>query len=445
MNRRALPAAITAAVFVAAIGAPQAVSADNPEPEDSLDQHQTVQLIDDRVTNVTLADLITDPRRIHSEVLSGIAADPELLGARGELLLDLRSQLEEAVLQRDWALREQQLRSETVRQATTDLRAGRSDLASARADEEAKQARLHVMSIDAFVTNSDRPDLASLLASTTGNAPSRANELLRLDTLVQAAKEELVTQRDAASAHRERQQRLVDEAIDRLDREQGLLTVAEETSVDAEATIAAVEPRIGPAERRLERELLLRTLPGTDNLQIVAVNAYFNASQIAHQRWPNCRIAWHQLAGVGRVESFHGNFGSSTVDSGGQISPHILGPQLNGDPWLAIPDTDQGELDGDLEWDRAVGPMQFIPTSWAIFAGDGNGDGRKDPHNLYDATVAAADHLCGSGLEDPNRFRQALLGYNRSVKYGHDVMDFAERYRERADIEDPWVSELLES
>jgi membrane-bound lytic murein transglycosylase B len=111
---------------------------------------------------------------------------------------------------------------------------------------------------------------------------------------------------------------------------------------------------------------------------------------------------------------------------------------LNGDPWLAIPDTDQGELDDDTEWDRAVGPMQFIPTSWAIFAADGDSDGQQDPHNLYDAALAAADHLCGVGLDSGDRFRQALLGYNRSSQYGSDVIRFAASYSAGNDIANPW-------
>ncbi len=438
MNSRAFLAAVIAA---AALGAPGAVSADARAPERPQESQAVVQLVDHRATGMTLGDLITNPRRIHAEVLDGIAADPALLGARGELLLELRTQLEQSQLQRDWALGEQELRTQTIRQATNDLRERRAELADAEADEAAKRDRLQSMSVDAFVHNSDQPDLGSLLESNTENAPSRATELLRIDTLIQSAEQELVDQRDAAIAHRQTQQRHLDDAIARVEREQGLFDRAVATADEAEQTIASVEPRIGPAERRLERDLLLRTLPGTDNLQIVAVNAYFNASLIAHQQWPSCRISWNQLAGVGRVESFHGNFGASRVDAAGQTSPHILGPQLNGDPWLAIPDTDQGELDGDIEWDRAVGPMQFIPTSWSLFAGDGNGDGREDPHNLYDATVAAADHLCGSGLEDPDRFRRALLGYNRSVSYGHDVMDFADRYRQQATIQDPWVEE----
>ena len=38
-------------------------------------------------------------------------------------------------------------------------------------------------------------------------------------------------------------------------------------------------------------------------------------------------------------------------------------------------DTDGGELDKDTVYDRAVGPMQFIPSTWAVVKVDADGDG----------------------------------------------------------------------
>ena len=47
------------------------------------------------------------------------------------------------------------------------------------------------------------------------------------------------------------------------------------------------------------------------------------------------------------------------MTSEGSIRPEILGPVLDGRRFALIPDTDGGAFDGDLEYDRAVGPMQF--------------------------------------------------------------------------------------
>lgn len=54
----------------------------------------------------------------------------------------------------------------------------------------------------------------------------------------------------------------------------------------------------------------------------------------------------------------------------------------------------------------------------------------NDPHNIYDAAMAAANHLCGSHsqLGSGGNYQAALLGYNRSVSYGLMVMGFADGY-----------------
>jgi membrane-bound lytic murein transglycosylase B len=72
------------------------------------------------------------------------------------------------------------------------------------------------------------------------------------------------------------------------------------------------------------------------------------------------------LAGIGRIESHHGrHLGSATRFSpSGDVTPTILGPALNGARTIGtIHDSDGGCLDGDPVWDRAVGPMQFIPST----------------------------------------------------------------------------------
>ena len=95
-----------------------------------------------------------------------------------------------------------------------------------------------------------------------------------------------------------------------------------------------------------------------------------------------------------------------------------------------IRDTDGGALDGDTAFDRAVGPMQFIPGTWKTFAKDGNNDGVASPHNVFDAAVAAGNYLCAGGgdLSQPAAQRAALLRYNRSDAYGALVLRWAAAY-----------------
>ena len=138
-------------------------------------------------------------------------------------------------------------------------------------------------------------------------------------------------------------------------------------------------------------------------------------------------LPWTVMAGISKVESNHGRFGGAVVASDGTIRPPIIGIPLNGTNGTArIRDTDDGRWDGDTVWDRAVGPFQFIPSSWRVFGGDGNADGLADPNNFYDAVPAMRRHLCPDGqIVD---IEAAILSYNRSTAYVDAVLDWARRY-----------------
>ena len=136
--------------------------------------------------------------------------------------------------------------------------------------------------------------------------------------------------------------------------------------------------------------------PGPLGIPGILLEAYQRAEQRMAMTSPNCGVNWSVLAGIGRIESNHARNGR--VDTAGTTVSPILGPQLSGGPGMAaISDSDDGRLDGDTTWDRAVGPMQFIPTTWARYATDGNDDGVATPHNVFDATLAAARYLCAGG------------------------------------------------
>ena len=74
--------------------------------------------------------------------------------------------------------------------------------------------------------------------------------------------------------------------------------------------------------------------------------------------------------------------------------------------------------------------MQFIPGTWKAFGADGNGDGVKDPHNIFDASRAAADYLCsgGANLSTPQGLVQAVLRYNHSMDYVSTVLRWMQSY-----------------
>ncbi|MFI9489612.1 lytic transglycosylase domain-containing protein [Promicromonospora sp. NPDC052451] len=162
-----------------------------------------------------------------------------------------------------------------------------------------------------------------------------------------------------------------------------------------------------------------------------ALAAYAGASLRLARTDPECGLGWNTLAGIGAVESVHGSYLGARADADGTVRPPIIGIPLDGSEGvMEILDTDQGELDGDAEWDRAVGPMQFIPTTWDEHAQDGNLDGRADPHQIDDAALTAAAYLCdrGGDVTTDDGWTDALAAYNRSVSYAHDVAGLAEEY-----------------
>lgn len=152
------------------------------------------------------------------------------------------------------------------------------------------------------------------------------------------------------------------------------------------------------------------------------VKAYAGASILAQRERPHCGIGWNMLGGIGEVESDHG-----TKHDPGKL---IRGPVLDGsDGTGAVPDTDGGKLDGDPIWDRAVGPMQFLPSTWARYGRDGDGDARADPNDINDAALTAAGYLCTAGgdLTTSQGWITAVEAYNRGSQYNAAVADAANR------------------
>ncbi|MFI9241193.1 lytic transglycosylase domain-containing protein [Streptomyces sp. NPDC053086] len=159
------------------------------------------------------------------------------------------------------------------------------------------------------------------------------------------------------------------------------------------------------------------------------LDAYRRAAAELRSSKAGCNLPWQLLAAIGNVES--GQARGGQVDADGTTLHPILGPQLDGNGFALIPDTDNGAFDGNSTYDQAVGPMQFIPSTWAWAGRDGNGDGKKDPNNVYDAALAAGHYLCRNGwdLSREADLHSAILSYNNSQDYLNLVLSWMEYYR----------------
>src|SRR5450631_994818 len=170
----------------------------------------------------------------------------------------------------------------------------------------------------------------------------------------------------------------------------------------------------------------------TSGIPVRALEGYRQAARLINAADPSCHLDWPLVGAIGRVESNHARFGGNQLDSAGVAQPGIIGIPLDGSNGTArITDTDHGLLDRDTTYDRAVGPMQFIPSTWRFAGVDGNGDGVKDPQNIADAATATAVYLCsGAGdLRTPTNLRSAILRYNASDSYASMVTAIADAYR----------------
>ena len=99
-------------------------------------------------------------------------------------------------------------------------------------------------------------------------------------------------------------------------------------------------------------------------------------------------LPWGVLAGIGKVESDHGQSTAPGVRSGANFA-------------------------------GAEGPMQFEPATFARYATDGDHDGQLSPYDPGDAIYTAASMLCANGAASgtPAGIRQAVFAYNHSWAY----------------------------
>ena len=312
-----------------------------------------------------------------------------------------------------------------VRAITTAIPRLRSQRAAATDIGSAAQRDLHHLVAVHYALEASRPGplrvfgeygayqddrrLAVLLTAAERNrhataaAASRVTEDANLQ--LEAATEGIGRVRELL-AHRRSELGLAMADAERLD---GQLEVLE--------TAASVERRLG-------------TVTGSD-LTFVALEAYVTAVNSIRATDPACGLDWTVLAAIGRVESHHGTYGDTSLDVAGQTLDTIIGIALDGTRnTREIRDTDGGALDGDPIYDRAVGPMQFIPTTWVAWGRDGDGDNRADPHNLYDAATSAGAYLCAAGdFTSPERAGQAVFAYNHSAAYVAVVLMLANEYQ----------------
>jgi hypothetical protein len=82
----------------------------------------------------------------------------------------------------------------------------------------------------------------------------------------------------------------------------------------------------------------------------------------------------------------------------------------------------------------AVGQMQFMPSTWATYGVDADGDGRADPASATDAIHSAANYLHASGA--PDDWYGAIFAYNHADWYVQQILQGASRFGDLGAIAD---------
>lgn len=347
---------------------------------------------------------------------------------------NLRTQTLAEVAKAKAALTAAQRAEAQARQKAVGLDKALADLESQRAalagEERAAADRLE--------TTRGRLRLAAVSEYISGGSTTIANQLLRSDSLEEFARNRvygaavLTTQERLLSTYRDTLAKVtattsgLGRQVDRVKADRSLVG-QELEALTAQRVLREQEL----AQKQVLNQLVTAAAPVLpSDIPALVLDGYVRAAAAANRRTPGCRIHWTALAAIGRTESGHARAGGAALTLTGDTVPRILGPRLDGNGFAYVADTDGGAYDGDVQLDRAVGPMQFIPGTWRGLGEDGNGDGNRDPNNVYDATTAAGMYLCRSrqGLDLEENLYHAALNYNHSTSYAALIVTRAREY-----------------
>jgi membrane-bound lytic murein transglycosylase B len=110
-------------------------------------------------------------------------------------------------------------------------------------------------------------------------------------------------------------------------------------------------------------------------------------------------------------------------------SLYLQAAQHSGTPWQLLAavhrvESTQSPSTNRASYAGAIGPMQFLPSTFRAYGVDGDGNGTADITNLTDSMYSAGAYLAASGADKGN-YRTALYAYNHSNAYVTKVLGIA--------------------
>jgi peptidoglycan hydrolase CwlO-like protein len=371
------------------VGAEGLARAQSEDEDASVAGSTRVPLLEDKISDqdAALGDMIEEISTVGAE-LDRAQGRVDDAGARVDDLRRQTKQLKRQIAERDEAFREAQARYRAQAQAAYK---GES--------LEGLAALLDGWFFDSWegVAGTEDPVVARILLDSRLNlaAYQESRQTLR-NTQRQIAQKRraynaaIEEQQETTADLRLRKQEL-DRSIDRLSTNNARtesrlqkLKAAEKARIQKSAAATGGGEVGSEHELEVAREDIVAT-----SVEPTSENAYmelYKASAANYGFGPD----WYILAAVGKVESNHGQ---------------AMGPSSAG----------------------AMGPMQFMPTTWETSGVDGNGDGVANVMDPEDAIPAAASYLEDGGA--PQDWYRALYSYNHADWYVKKVLAVAEGYR----------------
>jgi membrane-bound lytic murein transglycosylase B len=335
-------------------------------------------------------------------------APPAQDGAGPPAVLDTSARIDAVALELAGLDDQVQQLSASLKSVDGELAAAKRERTAIRAESSSRQqleaqlvAQARAYAVQRYMYGSnDSTDLLAFLAALNKPADDAVWGLAALEITSQAALDQAEQVAKLREAVEERLAHAEQDVIQ-------LTTTRARRAHELDVTTV----RRADVANRFEQAVHELSQATVDGMTTVAYDAYRRAQDTLAVEQPRCGLRWELLAAIGKTESNHG---AGRLDVFGNSLVPITGIPIGGD-------TDRGLLDGDAERDHAVGPMQFIPSTWQRWGTDANGDGRADPGNIVDAATAAGRYLCRAAgdltLTTEAGVIRAILSYNPNQAY----------------------------
>ena len=207
-----------------------------------------------------------------------------------------------------------------------------------------------------------------------------------------------------------------------------LVQIPSDSRVNNILSVASILSGLGPRDENYDKKIsgaslteklkgILPSIPGggagLDGIPVVLIDAVNKAVVKSKEKYPQCTMDTALMLGFARTEA---GGGLRTIASNGDMVPRFIHGGNS-----SSSENDQGVLDGDPLADHAVGAFGSDPGTWVGYKSvhpninpsdyttwtgygrdaDGNGDGIRDPNNVYDAALGAIFQVCANaGAKD---------------------------------------------